>query len=76
MKVTKMKSVIRPKATDFLLILSLFETSRFSQRMLDGSGAASIITYSPRSSNDTLSGFLSPSIYLVKSSLADLSKAS
>jgi len=61
---------------DFLLILVAFVTSRFSQRIFEGSGAASIITSSPRSLNETLSGFLSPSIYLVKSSLALLSKAS
>jgi hypothetical protein len=50
-----------------LLALVAFETSRFSQRMFDGSGASSITTYSPRSSKSTLSSFLSPLLDFVKS---------
>jgi len=67
MKAQKMKRPIRKKAMVFLFVLVVFVTSRFSQRMLDGSGAASIITSSPRSLKETLSAFLSPSICLVKS---------
>lgn len=76
MKVKKMKRAINKIAVVCLLFLCILVTSRFSQIILDGSGASSIMTYSPSSWKSTFSSFLSPLTVLVYNSLAALSWAS